>query len=165
MNICKFTGSSFCWCQRHWKVVAYWRWCRICGVKRTRKFLICQKLKSRQRKILCTNSYRKNARWKLVVKTFFWQNIFCTPKNVPALSPMPAGSLTVMVCGNVAWSQIKVMKSLLNVFQIAKNLLKTERDSLCGCPRVQYMLNNTIIKYSDEVFIKSFSKCTRFVIT
>ena len=31
LNICKLTGSSFCWCQRPWHVVACWKWCRICG--------------------------------------------------------------------------------------------------------------------------------------
>jgi len=62
--------------------------------------LICQKLKSNRGKI-CTNIYRKIVRRKLVAKTLFWQNILCTPKNLPAPTPMPAGSFTVMVCGNV----------------------------------------------------------------
>jgi len=30
-QIWKFTGSSSCWCQRPWQVVACWKWCMICG--------------------------------------------------------------------------------------------------------------------------------------
>ena len=37
---------------------------------------------------------------KLVAKTFFLENIFRTPKNLPASTPMHAGLFTVMVCGN-----------------------------------------------------------------
>jgi len=48
-----------------------------------------------------TNIYRKIVRRKLVARTFFWQNILCTPKNLPAPTPMLAGLFTVMVCGNV----------------------------------------------------------------
>jgi len=44
---------------------------------------------------------QKNCKGKLVAKTFFWQNILRTPKNVPAPTSMPAVSFTVIVCGNV----------------------------------------------------------------
>ena len=58
-HIWKFTGSSSCWCQLPWQVVACWKWCMICGGEALSQIFDLSKAEVKVEEKICANIYRK----------------------------------------------------------------------------------------------------------